>query len=104
AIILTGNYGEAGALQLLGTGLPPIYSGHNAYWDWGPPPDDRDVVIRVGEWPASFWSRFFDDCTTAATIENDLGIDNQEEGQHIYVCRGMHEPWATIWPQFRHLD
>jgi hypothetical protein len=104
AMILTGNYGEAGALQLLGTDLPPVYSGHNAYWDWGPPPADRDVVIRVGEWPASFWSRFYQDCEVAATIENSLGIDNQEAGQHIYVCRGMLEPWAAIWPQFRHLD
>jgi hypothetical protein len=104
AMILTGNYGEAGALQLLGTGLPPVYSGHNAYWDWGPPPADRDVVIHVGDWPASFWSRYFADCAVAATIENDLGIDNQEAGQHIYVCRGMYEPWATIWPEFRHLD
>ena len=104
AVIVTGNYGEGGALELLGTGLPPVYSGHNAYWDWGPPPADRDVVIRVGDWPASFWNRFFDDCEVAATIENSLGIDNQEEGQHIYVCRGMHAPWATIWPEFRHLD
>jgi hypothetical protein len=43
AVILTANYGEAGALELLGAGVP-VVSGHNAYWDWGPPADDRRVV------------------------------------------------------------
>ena len=32
AIILTNDYSEASPLILLGTGLPPVYSGHNAYW------------------------------------------------------------------------
>ena len=50
AVILTNDYSEASPLILLGTGLPPVYSGHNAYWSWGPPPDDRTVVIHVGDW------------------------------------------------------
>jgi hypothetical protein len=50
AVILTNDYSEASPLVLLGTGLPPVYSGHNAYWDWGPPPADRTVVVHVGDW------------------------------------------------------
>ena len=36
--IFTGYYGEAAALGVLGVGyhLPPVLSGHNAYWMWGP--------------------------------------------------------------------
>ncbi|HZE18789.1 MAG TPA: glycosyltransferase family 39 protein, partial [Candidatus Angelobacter sp.] len=32
------NYGEAGAVDVLGRryGLPPAISGHNSYWMWGP--------------------------------------------------------------------
>jgi len=41
AVLFTSNYGEAGALDRYGPalGLPPAYSAHNAFVDWGPPPD-----------------------------------------------------------------
>jgi hypothetical protein len=104
AVILTGNYGEAGALELMGTGLPPVYSGHNAYWNWGPPPADRTVVVKVGDWTEADWSPYFAGCHTVATIDNGLGIPNQEQGQHISVCTGLLQSWTAIWPHLRHLD
>ncbi len=50
ARIFVQNYGEAGALEYYGPsrGLPPVISGHNAYWHWGPGPDSGGVVIIVG--------------------------------------------------------
>ena len=38
--ILTGNYGEAGAIERYRAeyGLPVAYSGANNFWLWGPPP------------------------------------------------------------------
>ena len=49
AVVYVGNYGEAGALEHFGRGrgLPPIVSGHNSYWLWGPGNPDADVVVRV---------------------------------------------------------
>ena len=43
AVILTRNYGEAGAIDRYGPDLdlPPAYSGHNAYGDWGRPERQR---------------------------------------------------------------
>lgn len=38
AIILTSNYGEAGAIDRFGPGLPRAYSGYHAYHDWGARP------------------------------------------------------------------
>jgi len=104
AVILTSNYGEAGALELLGSGLPPVYSGHNAFWDWGPPPADRTVVVHVGDWTAADWSPFLTDCRTVASIDNRLGIENQEQGQAISVCTGLHASWTAIWPRLRQLS
>jgi len=44
------NYGEAGAVDVLGRrlGLPHAMSGHNSYWLWGPGSEPVDVVIIIG--------------------------------------------------------
>ena len=57
AVILTNDYSEASPLVLLGSGLPPVYSGHNSYWSWGPPAADRTVVVHVGDWRPTDYSR-----------------------------------------------
>jgi hypothetical protein len=101
AVILTNDYSEASPLELLGTGLPPVYSGHNSFWDWGPPPADRTVVVHVGDWRPADWSQFFVGCHVVATIDNGLGINNGEQGKAVSVCTGLRAPWTTLWPMLR---
>ena len=36
AAIFASNYGEAAAIDVYGTGLPPALSGNNQYYLWGP--------------------------------------------------------------------
>jgi 4-amino-4-deoxy-L-arabinose transferase-like glycosyltransferase len=102
AVIVTGNYGEAGALELLGHDLPPVHSGHNGYWDWGPPPDDRTVVVTVGDASRSVPGLLA--CRMAGRIDNGAGVDNEERREPVHVCLDMHGTWSTIWPLLRHLD
>ena len=92
AIVLTRNYGQAGALDRY-TDLP-VYSGHNAYGDWGPPPpsQDRAPVITVG--------RLLTGCRLVVIV--DTGIDNQEDGTPIMRCSGARRPWSETWPALRH--
>ena len=101
AMILTNDYSEASPLVLLGTGLPPVYSGHNSFWDWGPPPAGRTVVVHVGDWRPADWSQFFVGCHVVAHIDNRLGIDNGEQGKEVTVCTGLRAPWTTLWPELR---
>ena len=101
AVILTNDYSEASPLVLLGTGLPPVYSGHNSYWSWGPPPDDRTVVVHVGDWRPDDWSQFFVGCHDVAYIDNGLGIENGEQGKAVTVCSGLRAPWSAMWPALR---
>jgi hypothetical protein len=101
AVILTNDYSEASPLVLLGNGLPPVYSGHNAYWEWGPPPADRTVVVHVGDWRPADWTRYFVDCHDVAHIDNRLGIDNSEQGAAVTVCSGTRAPWTAMWPALR---
>lgn len=113
-VILTGNYGEAGAIDRYGPGLglPHAHSGHNAYGDWGPPPDDSGPVIAVGlERAASATAPAgasagsvaqLGNCYVAAKIDNNAGVDNNEEGADVLVCSGPRRPWSEIWPTLRH--
>ncbi|GAA0400500.1 hypothetical protein GCM10009530_60420 [Microbispora corallina] len=95
------DYSEASALVLLGSGLPPVYSGHNAYWAWGPPPARRTVIVHVGDWRPADWSRFFIGCHDVARIDNGLGIQNGEQGKAVSVCTGLKAPWTSMWSGLR---
>ena len=101
AVIVANDYSEASALVLLGAGLPPVYSGHNAYWDWGPPPADRTVVVHVGDWRPADWTHFFVGCHQVAKIDNRLGIANGEQGAAVSLCATLRAPWSTMWPALR---
>jgi 4-amino-4-deoxy-L-arabinose transferase-like glycosyltransferase len=101
AVILTNDYSEASPLILLGTGLPPTYSGHNSFWDWGPPPADRTVVVHVGDWRPEDWSAFFVGCRDVAHIDNGFGIMNAEQGKAVSVCTGLRRSWAEMWAALR---
>ncbi len=101
AVILTNDYSEASPLILLGTGLPPIYSGHNSFWTWGPPPADLTVVVHVGDWRPADPNQLFVGCHVVAHIDNGLGIPNAEQGGEVSVCTGLRAPWTTLWPELR---
>ncbi|WP_051761463.1 ArnT family glycosyltransferase [Microbispora rosea] len=101
AVILANDYSEASALDLLGSGLPPTYSGHNSYWSWGPPPAQRTVVVHVGDWRPTDWSRFFVGCHDVARIDNGLGVPNGEQGKAVSVCTGLKSSWTAMWPGLR---
>ena len=104
AVILAGNYGEAGAIQRFGPryGLPVPYSGHNAYADWAVPPDSATTAVVIGY---SDWrlSRLFARCTVAGQVDNGQGLANDEQGNPIWVCRDPRRPWSVAWPDLRHL-
>ena len=104
AVIYTENYGEASALTLYGRGLPPVYSGHNGYADWGPPPDSKQVSVVVGFGPNEQFSTRGTGCTLETKITNPWGLDNQEQGAPVSVCTGLRNPWSKIWPGLVHYN
>jgi 4-amino-4-deoxy-L-arabinose transferase-like glycosyltransferase len=101
AVILTRNYGEAGAIDRYGgdLGLPRAYSGHNAYGDWGPPPDGSAPVVAVGRGTTDHLRG----CRVVARIDNDAGVDNEEQGAPVALCDGPLRPWSQVWDDVRRL-
>jgi dolichyl-phosphate-mannose-protein mannosyltransferase len=105
AVIFTSNYGEAGAIDRYGPalGLPDAYSGHNAFAEWGPPPDRPAPVVVVGL-GGSELAAHFAGCRLAARVDNAAGIDNDESGSPVDLCAGTRRPWSRIWSGLRHLN
>jgi 4-amino-4-deoxy-L-arabinose transferase-like glycosyltransferase len=98
--ILTGNYGEAGAINLYGPayGLPVAISGVNSYWlrGYGDPPPQVLIVLDLR------LSSAFERCDLAGQVTNRYGIRNEEAGHPaIYVCRGLRQPWPAFWESLR---
>jgi 4-amino-4-deoxy-L-arabinose transferase-like glycosyltransferase len=101
-VVLTGNYGEAGALDVLGDVGAPVWSGQNSYWSWGgrpaPAPGTTFVVLGVDR---GFLGRSFARCDLAAHVDNRLDVDNDEQGGAVMACRGLRRPWSEVWSDLR---
>jgi hypothetical protein len=37
-------------------------------------------------------------------LHNRAGVDNEEVGEPVAVCRGPRLPWPAMWPHFQHYD
>jgi hypothetical protein len=105
AVVVTSNYGEAGAVARYGPaiGVPTAYSGQNGLYDRARPPDDARVVVMVGGQLPDV-THLFASSTILARLDNGVGVTGEEQGQPVAVCRGPVAPWAELWPRFRHLD
>ena len=100
--ILTGNYGEAGAIDLLGRryGLPNAISGHNNYYLWGPRGYSGEVVISLGV-AYQILEQLFGEIQPAAIISNPYGMP-VENHLPVYICRKPKAPLAQMWPKLRY--
>ncbi|WP_369394133.1 ArnT family glycosyltransferase [Streptomyces sp. CG1] len=105
AVLLTSNYGEAGALARYGPpyGLPNAYSGHMSLYDWGPPPDSYDGPVLLVEQADGQHrlERPFTNCHTVGRIDNGHGVSNQEQYAAVVLCEGVHQRWSVLWPSLR---
>ncbi|HET9392722.1 MAG TPA: glycosyltransferase family 39 protein [Candidatus Rubrimentiphilum sp.] len=101
AAIFAHSAGEAAAIDVYGKryALPPALSGNDNYWIWGPRGYSGNVLIDVNGDPAT--DRFrFRSVQLAAVFRNPYAMP-YENNVRIYVCRGIREPLAALWPQLR---
>lgn len=104
AVIFTGSYGEAGAVDIIGpdAGLPAAASGHNNYWLWGPPPE-HGPIIAVGE-VAALLAAICPDLEEVAVLTNPYGVENEMVGKPILLCLEPSGQLSEIWDDARHFN
>jgi len=108
ACVLTSNYGEAGALQQLAPPgrLPPVISGHNNYYLWGPGTCTGQVLILVGFSPSDLQGvhALYANLTLAATQRCQYCVA-YEKNLPIYVLSSPKSSiFPRLWPSLKHFD
>ncbi len=103
AVVLTANYGEAGAIERFAPALAHrVYSGHNGMHALTPPPAGTTTVVAVGR--GLSWLRdSFAGCRTVAHLDSGLDVHSEEQGAPVQVCTGRTAPMSTIWARTAHL-
>jgi Dolichyl-phosphate-mannose-protein mannosyltransferase len=101
AAVVGNNYGESGAVDLLGPkhGLPLRALGtHQSYWLWGPGPPGKDVLIVLGDRPDRL-ARLCGDVRVAAELHHPLGA--VWENGPVLVCREPRVSLQEVWPRIK---
>jgi 4-amino-4-deoxy-L-arabinose transferase-like glycosyltransferase len=98
AVVVAGNYGEAGAIEFYGPryGLPGVVSPAGSYWFFGPGERPGDVVVTIGIPPEALHEHF-DSVETAATVTHRWAVE-EERNLTINVATGARTTLQQIWP------
>lgn len=99
--VFAQNYGEAGALEYFAAelDLPPVISGHNNYWLWGPGACTSDVLIVLGGTRERLSPLFRSVEPGGVTrCEDCMPYENNRT---IWVARGGEQSLAAVWPTIR---
>jgi Dolichyl-phosphate-mannose-protein mannosyltransferase len=104
AFVFAQNYGQAGAVEWLGRGrdLPPVRSGHNNYWLWGPGEGDPRTAIIVGG------DREDNEAVCSTLVEvgrvrNPYAMP-YENDKPVFLCRGLKTSLRDLWPRVKHFE
>ncbi len=101
--IVVRNYGEAGAIEILGPAyhLPPPISGTNSAWLRGYPVPPPTTLIVLGTLLENA-ERRYTSCRLAGHNGNSIGVENEESRDHpdIFVCGPPRLPWPEFWADF----
>jgi len=102
--ITTGNYGEYGAIEILGRdyGLPEPIGTTNSEWYRGYPTPAPTTLIVLGL-RSEEANAIFTGCRLAGHNGNSEGVRNEESQYHpdIFVCGPPRKPWDELWKEHR---
>jgi len=98
AAILTRDYGQASAVNVLGRaqGLPVGISGHNNFYLWGPRGVSGETIVAIGL-PRTLLQTEWRSVRKVA-VYRDAYVLPDFDDLPIYVCTQPIEPLAAWWP------
>ncbi len=99
--IICNNYGEAGAVDILGPayGLPPAISGHVNYFLWGWNGYTGDSMLTLGASATDFTSQYAE-VVDLGPFDDPWSMDF-EQHLHYFWLRHRKLPYAANWPTLK---
>jgi 4-amino-4-deoxy-L-arabinose transferase-like glycosyltransferase len=98
AVIIAGNYGEAGAAEFYANRyrLPPVVSPAGSFWFFGPGDRAGRTAIVIGEPPPELL-RLYGDVRNAAHIVSPWSVAEERE-LDVLVARQPKTTLQALWP------
>jgi hypothetical protein len=78
----------------------PTVSPHNSLYDDGPPAPSAELAVMVGFDEADL--TFCDSLVVTDVIDNGIDLDNEEQGEAVWLCRTTAD-WTSVWPALRRI-
>ena len=110
-VIFGTSYGHAAPIEVLGRDrdLPPVYSNHNTYHLWGPPPEPIEVVVVVGLGDPGPEGRIVPDPELRelfghielARVYRCRWCMSWRDHTPIWIARDPKRPLRDAWPELR---
>ncbi len=101
AVLVAGNYGEAGAVDYYASryGMPGVVSPAGSYWFFGPGdrPGDVTLVLSGSAETRPQLERLFERVTPAAIVTNRWGVP-EEQRVTVWRCDGPRQSLQQVWP------
>jgi hypothetical protein len=99
--IFCGNYGEAGAVDILGPayGLPQAISGHQNYYYWGWHGYTGESVLTLGHDPADYKDAY-EEVIDLGPFDSPWTMD--DEHRHYFWLRHRKITYAEDWPNLKY--
>ncbi len=98
-VVIGQNYGHVGAVEYWSRKhpVPPAYATHNNYWFWGPPVEDRNVVIVIRGNEEELRELFEE----VSEVDAAAAPHALESPMTIRICRRWRRPVVEIWAESR---
>ena len=101
--IVAHGFGEGGAIDFFGPryGLPPVISGHQTYWIWGPRNYTGESMLFAGD-----SGRRVRELCDNVDIVGRVYHPYSREDEHfdIYWCHPLKWNLQELWPKAKHFD
>jgi hypothetical protein len=97
--VIGRSYGIAGAIEYYAPEFAPVYSTHNNYYLWGPPPDSTRVFVIVGG-RADDVRSWFERVVLSGESRCDVCYA-QRRRVPIWIAHNPTRPLAELWRSAR---